>query len=324
MIVVGTSKAHIKELVDISGRSLLNYEKKIATGDIHDFLAVNGGGRKGKLKDIEQSIIDEIDTNNYHSKQQIVDMIKNKFKLIASISTIGRFLKNKGIKYLKSGSLPAKADTEKQRSFYENTLSPLIESAKSNAIALLFVDASHFVMGTDYLGYFYTKVRRFVKTSSGRMRYNVLGALDMATKGMVTVTNDTYITATQVCDLLKKIADMYIGTPIYIILDNARYQKCKIVQECAAIYGVNLIYIPPYSPNLNLIERFWKHVKTKLRIKYYDRFIDFCETIDSICTDPDNQKNVDSLISGKVQLFDDICYLNESTFLRKEDELLAA
>ena len=183
-----------------------------------------------------------------------------------------------------------------------------MEQATSGKIALLFMDASHFVMGCDFLGYIYGKVRRFVKTYSGRKRYNVLGALNFVSKKMTAVTNDTYITSTEICELLRKIALEYAGKPIHIILDNASYQKCALVVELATQLGINLVYIPSYSPNLNLIERFWKFVKGKLRTKYYDDFALFQNKIDSIVnsSDKDNKHLVDNLIGDKVQLFDEL------------------
>ena len=181
-----------------------------------------------------------------------------------------------------------------------------MKKAKTGNLTLLFVDASHFIMGCDYLGYIYGKVRRFVRTYSGRSRYNVLGALDYVSKKLTTVTNDAYITATEVCELIRKVSSDYAGKPIYLVLDNARYQKCLIVQALAAQLKVSLIYIPPYSPNLNLIERLWKHVKGRLRTKYYDNFAIFKETIDSITdsTDKSDKAIIDRLIGDKVQLFD--------------------
>ena len=181
-----------------------------------------------------------------------------------------------------------------------------MQKAKKGGITLLFVDASHFIMGCDYLGYIYGKARRFIRTYSGRSRYNVLGALDYVTKKLTTITNDTYITATEVCELIKKVSVEYAGKPIYMVLDNARYQKCLVVQALAAELNVTLVYIPPYSPNLNLIERLWKHIKSRLRTKYYDDFGVFKETIDSIIgsTDKSDKAVIDKLIGGKVQLFD--------------------
>jgi transposase len=179
--------------------------------------------------------------------------------------------------------------------------------AKENMVTLLFMDASHFVMGCDFLGYIYGITRRFIKTYSGRKRYNVLGALNFVSKKVSTVTNVTYITAADIYDLLKKVAVEYAGKPIYIVLDNARYQKCAMVTELAIQLGINIVYIPPYSPNLNLIERLWKHVKSKLRTKYYDNFDAFQNTIDSIVssTDKIDSAIINRLIGEKVQLFDD-------------------
>jgi transposase len=209
---------------------------------------------------------------------------------------------------LKCGSLPAKADVREQRTFYELVLAPLMKQAQNNEIVLLFADASHFVMGGDFLGYIYGKARRFIRTFSGRKRYNVLGALNFVSKKMTTVTNDTYITSCQVIELLCDIALEYAGKPIRLVFDNASYQKCYLVQHTAAVLGIEFVYIPPYSPNLNLIERLWKFVKAELRTKYYDDFNVFKKRIDEIVssTDKDNKMHIDSLITDKVQLFDDI------------------
>jgi transposase len=202
--------------------------------------------------------------------------------------------------------MPAKADTSLQREFYESMLHPLMKLAKAGHGVLLFLDASHFVMGCDFLGYIYGVARRFIKTYSGRKRYNVLGALNFVTKKVTTVTNDTYITGAEICSMLMKLAAEYAGKTIYVILDNARYQKCEIVLNMAFQLGIHLIYIPPYSPNLNLIERLWKHVKAKLRTKCYDHFDLFKERIDSIVNDTTKADKVaiDRLIGEKVQLFD--------------------
>ena len=217
---------------------------------------------------------------------------------------------------MKSGSVPAKADAVAQRMFHGSVLRPLMKGAKKGDLTLLFLDGSHFVMGCDFLGFIYGKTRRFVKTFSGRKRYNVLGALNFVTKKVTAVTNDTYITAAEVCGILRKVAAEYAGKPIHIVLDNARYQKCAVVKELAGELGIALNFIPPYSPNLNLIERFWKHVKSRLRSKYYDRFDVFTDTIDSIVEDADKggKKLIDKLIGEKVQIFDELIPINSNSF----------
>ena len=324
MTVCGLSNLNIKNLLPISYSTILKYVKIIKFRSIKEFLTIKGGGRKGTLEAIEQDVLDMIDSHNFHTRQQIADMIEEKFDIKTTRYTVGRFLKKHRVKLLKCGSLPAKADPEKQRTFYECTLRPLMNKAISGESILLFMDASHFVMGCDFLCYMYTRARRFIRTFSGRKRYNVLGALNMSTKKLTAVTNCLYITSVQVCELLSKIATEYVGRTVHIVLDNARYQKCMLVQEHAKRLGINLVFIPPYSPNLNLIERYWKYVKTKLRVRYYDNFDIFCRTIDDICSYDNNNKCLEKLIGEKVQLFDDLVPLNESTCVGKEYEQMAA
>lgn len=224
--------------------------------------------------------------------------------------------KKKGFHKRVGGSLPAKADVQKQRNFYDTVLFPLMQKAKEGAVRLLFGDASHFVHGCDFLGGIYCRTRRFVKTFSGRQRYNVLGALDFVTKEVVSVVNDTYITATEVCAMLQKLAARFPGEEIHLVLDNARYQKCKTVQATARELGIHLEYIPPYSPQLNLIERFWKFVKGKLRSQYYGDFEAFKHRIDSVIesTTGENRSSMESLIGEKVQLFDDLQPVSPNTY----------
>ncbi len=193
---------------------------------------------------------------------------------------------------------------EGQRQFYDSVLHPLKEKAGANELSLLFMDASHFVLGCDFLGCIYCRLRRFVRTFSGRKRYNVHGAIDYATKKVLTVVNDTYITATEVCEMLKKISIEYAGQVVHIVLDNARYQKCDSVRSLAAKLEIVLQYIPPYSPNLNLIERLWKFVKGELRSKYYDNFNNFQNRIDAIIdsTTKENLPKIKKEISMKSPL----------------------
>lgn len=191
-----------------------------------------------------------------------------------------------------------------------------MEKAEEGSVVLLFLDASHFVMGCDFLGHIYGKTRRFVMTFSGRMRYNVLGVMDYVTKKVLAVTNDSYITATEVCDMLRKIAAEYAEKEVHLVLDNARYQKCQAVRELAGQLGIHLKYLPPYSPNLNLIERLWKFVKSRLSSKYYTDFSAFKQEIDSIISSTDGKykPKIDKLMGRGVQLFFSLTPIGEISF----------
>jgi transposase len=134
---------------------------------------------------------------------------------------------------------------------------------------VFFIDAAHFVFAP-FLGIVWCFQRLFVKAPSGRQRVNVLAALNAITHEVLTVQNLTYITAETVCELLRLLANAQPDIPVTVILDNARYQRCALVQSVAQTLGIELLYLPTYSPNLNLIERFWKFVKKQcLYSKYY-------------------------------------------------------
>ena len=190
----------------------------------------------------------------------------------------------------------------------EDKLKPLVKLAKERVIELFFVDASHFVMG-GFAGTLWSRVRCFVKTACGRSRYNVLGALNFYGKKVTTVTNDTYISAEQVVLLMERLLVEYKDKVLALVMDNAAYQRCGKVTEYAKEHGIGLIFLPPYSPNLNLIERFWKLVKAKaLNAAYHGTFEDFKRTIDDCVSGSDgkHKKETASLISENFQLFTDV------------------
>jgi transposase len=143
----------------------------------------------------------------------------------------------------------------------------------------LFVDAAHFVM-QPFLGFLWCFTRVFIQAASGRKRFNVLAALHLTSLQVVTVTNDSYINAQSVCALLTKLHDALTDLPITLVLDNARYQHCRLVIDLAAALEIELLFLPPYSPNLNLIERLWKFMRQEcLATAYFDTFQPFTTAI---------------------------------------------
>ena len=167
------------------------------------------------------------------------------------------------------------------------------------------MDAAHFVFAP-FLGILWCFERLFVKAPSGRQRLNVLAALNAMTHEVLTVRNLTYITAETVCELLSLLAGAHPGIPITIILDNARYQRCALVQTVAYTLGIELLYLPTYSPNLNLIERFWKFIKKQcLYSKYYPDSESFQQAIVA-CIEQvpsTHKKALESLLTLRFQTF---------------------
>ena len=152
-----------------------------------------------------------------------------------------------------------------------------------------------------------------VRAASGRKRYNVLGALHATSHELIRVTNDNYINSNTVCELLQKIAALGFTTPVTLVLDNARYQHCQLVQNLAAELHIELLFLLSYSRNLNLIERLWKFVKkTALNFKRHADFSAFQASIDD-CLDrlaSDHQPALATLLTHKFQTFENVSILN--------------
>ena len=147
-----------------------------------------------------------------------------------------------------------------QSLFLDQELKPRLAAAQTGEGHVFFVDAAHFVFGT-FLCCLWSFVRIFVRAAAGRQRFNVLGAWNAMTRELIYVANTTVVNTETMCELLRKIAAERLVGPITLVLDNARYQRNAVVQALAAELNITLLFLPSYSPNLNLIERLWKFLK---------------------------------------------------------------
>ena len=195
-----------------------------------------------------------------------------------------------------------------QADFLETELKPRLEAAVTGDGPVFFVDAAHFVFGT-FLCCLWSFTRIFVRAASGRQRFNVLGAWDAVTRRLIAVTNTTVVNTETMCPLLREIAAAALSGPITIVLDNARSQRHAVVQALAKELGITLLYLPSYSPNLNLIERLWKFSKRRaLYGRYHPTFAEFRvaiqEVLDGLSTTHADQ--LKTLMTLKFQLFEDV------------------
>lgn len=212
-----------------------------------------------------------------------------------------------------SGAAQKKLDehVRTQREFLDTQLQPRLEEAHAGQRHVFFVDAAHFVYGT-FLGCLWSFVRLFVRAASGRQRFNVLGAWNAETRTFTAVSNTTVVNTETMCQLLRQLAALGLVGPLTVVLDNARYQRNKVVQELAATLAVELLYLPSYSPNLNLIERLWRFIKRQsLYGRYHACFADFqaavTETIDQLPTK--HAERLASLMSLNFQEFENVSLL---------------
>jgi transposase len=177
---------------------------------------------------------------------------------------------------------------ETQAKFLDEELMPKLDAALAGNGHVFFVDAAHFVLGT-FVCCLWSFARIFVRAASGRQRFNVLGAWNAVTRELIAVTNTTVVNTATMCELLGKIATQGLSGPITLVLDNARYQRNAVVQDLAKELGIILLFLPSYSPNLNLIERLWKFMKRRsLYGRYHPTFAGFRaaieETINGLST----------------------------------------
>jgi transposase len=203
--------------------------------------------------------------------------------------------------------VPAKADPDEQAAYLHDKLLPRLAEAKRGQRTVLFVDAAHFVFGP-FLGYLWCLVRLWLPGPSGRKRYNVLAALDAITHRVIRVSNHAYINAESVCTLLRAIAAAGLPRPITLVLDNARYQRCELVQALARALRIELLFLPSYSPNLNLIERLWKFVKKEcLASRPLPDYAAFTQTIDDCLQSLSTkyQGRMTTLLALNFQTFED-------------------
>ena len=259
--------------------SVSNYLNLYQSGGMARVLHLGYRGPVSELKQHETAIKTDLDQSPVQTIKEAAARIEKISGLKRSPTQIRAFVKQMGFKPYKLGHIPGKADPQAQQAFLDDQLNPLIQKALKGEVHLFFVDAAHFVLGF-FLCTVWALCRKFIQSPAGRNRFNVLGALHMGTLQLETVCNDSYINAQSVIELIRKIAQKYKDLPIYLVMDNARYQRANLVQELAKALNVQLVFLPPYSPNLNLIERLWKLMKKQIiYAKYYENKEQFFQAI---------------------------------------------
>ncbi len=169
-----------------------------------------------------------------------------------------------------------------QREFLDGQLRPRLDAALAGREHVFFVDAAHFVFGT-FLCCLWSIARVFVRAASGRQRFNVPGAWNAVTRELVAITNTTVVNGDTMCELLRAVAARGLVGPVTLVLDNARYQRHALVQGLAKDLGITLLFLPSYSPNLNLIERLWRFLKRQAASgRYHPTFAAFRAAIEEV------------------------------------------
>ena len=193
----------ICQLAGISGNTLRRYLQDYQAGGIEKLKEINFYRPQSQLEKERATLKAYFHKHPPGTINEAIEKIEELTGIRRSPTQVRKFLKSMGMRCLKVGFIPGKAEPEVQEEYKREKLEPRLSEAKQGKRAVFFVDAAHFVMGA-FLGLVWCFERVFIKSPSGRKRFNVLGALNSITHEVITVTNDSYINAESVCQLLHK------------------------------------------------------------------------------------------------------------------------
>ena len=303
---LGVPHFKIAATLNITNDTVTNYLKLYQSGSIQALLEDRYYRPVSSVEPWLKEIAEVFEAQPVASCGEAAFRIEEITGIRLSDSQVGRIMRRLGMKYQKSASMPGQADPQMQFDFLRDELLPRLEEAREGKRRVFFVDAVHFVMGA-FLGMIWAFSRVFVRTGSGRQRYSILGAVETRDHDFVSVRSTGSVNSETICELIRKIDEAYPGEEITLVMDNARYQRNQKVADLAESVKVELLYLPAYSPNLNLIERVWRLVKAKcLRNRYYAKFALFKSAIDDFIDSlsSDNRHYLKTLVTENFQLFE--------------------
>jgi len=303
-LAVGHNISQVASILMIDEETLRNYRDRYKSGGVSALLKDNYKGSACKLTEAEIELLKiELESTIHLSTQSVVTYAKKEFDIKYTQSGMRDLLHRIGYEYKKPKLVPGNPDHDAQEIFaqqYEEFM-----HSKANDMEVLFADAvhpEHNAMAA--YGWIKRGEKRELKTNSGRERLNLHGAINAETYQITIIESDT-VNSDSTIDLLSAIEQAYpLSKKIFIILDNARYHYSKKVKEFLKDSRLQLVFLPSYSPNLNLIERLWKFFKKKVLYNRYHKNIDEFRKacIDFFRNIGEHENEVASLMSGEFEL----------------------
>lgn len=295
----------IAATLNISDDSVTNYIKQYKDGGLTAVLEDRAYRPSSSLTPFMQCLKCFFTVKPPSTAKEAMEQIERITGVKLGEEQIRRTLHKIGLSFRRTAQIPGKADPQLQFDFYNEELEPRLKEASEGKRKVFFVDAAHFVLGC-FLGMIWSVARVFVRGASGRQRYSILGALDSHSKEVLSVRTDGNVNSDTVIELIKLLRSRYPDQKLTLVMDNARYQRNKRVFEQASADDVELLFLPAYSPNLNLIERLWKLVKSNcLRNRYFADFSSFKAAIDKFMDNinSEHQQQLESCLTLRFQFY---------------------
>lgn len=272
----GMGYEQIAQVLFLDDNTIRRYEKRYRAGGLDDLLDDGYLGGTSKLDETqEKSLKEELSHTIYLSAKDACKFIEKEFAIQYTPEGMVHLLHRLGFVYKKTKQVPGKADAEAQRKFIAEVYKKLKDEMKADD-KLYFVDGVHPQHNSmSAYGWLEKGKTKEIRSNCGRQRLNLNGALSLKDYEVV-IREDESINGQSTIKLFEELeAKNPQAETIYCILDNARYYRAKIVKEYLATSKVKLIFLPSYSPNLNLIERLWKFFRKK--ILYHKHYSDLAE-----------------------------------------------
>lgn len=264
---------------DTVSRHKKNY---LSSKDLDSYLTDNYIPYTGKLTEKEIEILTvEMEGCLYRSSKAIAAFIKREFGKVYTSGGLRPLLHRMGFSYKKTKRESVKADTTRQEEFVDEMKSLLSGLGKEEVA--YHMDGVHPQHNTrSEYGWIKKGEDFIVSANTGRRRVNINGALNPQDVTDVLVDESKSVNAQSTIRLMKKALRRHRHKSIiYFYCDNARYYRARVLKDFLADNPkIKLIYLPSYSPNLNLIERLWKFMKKKIvNSFYYEKYEDFKNAI---------------------------------------------
>jgi len=276
LLASGRTAEDVAEALLIDPNTVRNHFKRYQQGGLSGLLHVAYRGSDCELSEADLAILDaHLQDQLYLSAKDVAAWVEETFAVAYTVSGMTALLHRLGYVYKKPKLVPGKADRQAQEAFLA-TYQELKEN-KGEDDVILFMDAVH-PQHNPVLGYGWIKrgEDREVPSNTGRRRLNINGAVDLERLEPVVRYDDTIDAASTIALFDQLLLAYAYATCIYVICDNARYYRSKVVQEYLQNSRIKLVFLPAYAPNLNLIERLWKFFKKQvLYNRYYETFGDF-------------------------------------------------
>lgn len=267
----GLPYSEIAKLLLLDETTIRRHAEKFQTQGIDGLLECHFAGGKPRLNLIQETELKNfLKDNTKRTAIEVVSHIQKTYGVKFTIIGVTKLLHRLGFAYKKPKIIPGKADSQRQAEFLEKYGE--IKTNLKEKDEIYFLDSSHPQHNTKPSYGWILKGKendKFVKTNSGRKRINLSGALNLKNHTAIVLEEET-INYKSTIKLLKKLKIKQPTGKIYLILDNASYYHKKEVQAWVKKHRrFRLIFLPPYSPNLNLIERLWKFFHQKIMWNHY-------------------------------------------------------